>query len=334
MVELSVVVPCFNEEQVIDALLTALDTERARVPERYAEFEIVLVDDGSTDRTLERITKAAREDPRIRFISLSRNFGKEAAMLAGMSQARGRAVAIMDADLQHPPELLVQMLPILDAGYDQVVARRTRTGDGHVRNLLARGFYRAMNAMTEVKLEDGVGDFRLLSDTAVRAVLSLDEHNRFSKGLYAWIGFHTATIDYENVRRASGATKWKLRKLFSYGFDGMVSFNFRPLRLALYLGALVTTVALAYALWVLGAAIVVGNAVPGYVTLICTVVGLGGVQLMVLGVIGEYLGRIYMETKRRPHFLIRQSSDGHGQPAVAVRLGPENTRPAADDFES
>jgi glycosyltransferase involved in cell wall biosynthesis len=326
-VELSIVVPCFNEEAVIDSLLADLAEQREHVPSNYTDFEVVLVDDGSTDGTLARIEEAARLDPRIRFISLSRNFGKEAAMLAGMSQARGKAVAMMDADLQHPPALLAKMLPVLEAGYDQVVARRTRTGDGRVRSHLARWFYRAMNAMTEVQLQDGVGDFRLLSDAAVRAILSLDEHNRFSKGLYAWIGFRTATIDYENVRRAGGTSKWKLRKLFSYGFDAMVSFNFRPLRLALYFGALVTAVALGYAFWVLGDAVLHGNPVPGYVTLICTVVGLGGVQLMVLGVIGEYLGRIYMETKRRPHFLIRRSSDGPAHPSVAVRLGPGEERP-------
>lgn len=256
-------------------------------------------------------------------------------MLAGLSQARGQAVAIMDADLQHPPSLLAQMLPLLEQGYEQVVARRTRTGDAPLRTMLSRVYYKVINRLVDVELEDGVGDFRVLSRTAVRALLTLGEYNRFSKGLFSWIGFPTAAVDYENVARGSGASKWRTRDLVDYGIDGVLSFNSRPLRLAIYVGAAVTAVAVGYALWVLGDAILFGNSVPGYVTLICAVTGLGGIQMMVLGVLGEYLGRIYTETKRRPHFLLRESSEGPEVTPVAVLLGPEHeqlaVRPAGED---
>ena len=318
--KLSVVVPCYNEEDVVHSLVAVLKVELAAITE---DFEVLLVDDGSRDRTLQILREINKGDPRFRYFALSRNFGKESAMLAGLSQARGDAVAIIDADLQHPPQLLAEMVPLLDQGYEQVVARRTRTGDSAVRTLFSRLYYKLFNKVVEVKLEDGVGDFRVLSRTAVRALLALGEYNRFSKGLFSWIGFQTATVDYENVAREAGTTKWRMRDLLNYGIDGVLSFNTRPLRMAIHFGTLVSGVAFAYALWVLGDAIINGNSVPGYVTTICAVVGFGGVQMILLGVIGEYLGRIYAETKRRPHFLLRESSDGAATP-VAVLLGPEH----------
>ena len=319
--DLSVVVPCYNEEAVLGALATALRPHLEAISDR---FEVILVDDGSRDGTLELMRQIHAEDPRFRYLALSRNFGKEAAMLAGLSQARGDAVAIMDADLQHPPSLLAEMVPLLDEGFEQVVARRTRTGDAPVRTFVSRLYYKAFNKLVDVRLEDGVGDFRILSRNAVRALLALGEYNRFSKGLFAWIGFKTATVDYENVAREAGATKWRMRDLLNYGIDGVLSFNSKPLRLSIYFGAFVSFVAFVYALWVLGDAIFHGNPVPGYVTTICTVVGFGGVQMVLLGVIGEYLGRIYTETKRRPHFLLRESSEGPERTPVAVLLGPEH----------
>ncbi len=318
---LSVIVPCFNEETVLERLVTTLQHELSSVTEDY---EVLLVDDGSADATLALMRQAHARDPRYRYLALSRNFGKEAAMLAGMSQARGDAVAILDADLQHPPRLLSEMLALLDQGHEQVVARRTRTGDAPGRTFVSRTYYRMINRLVDVELEDGVGDFRVLSRTAVRALLSLGEYNRFSKGLFAWIGFDTAVVDYENVARDSGATKWRTRDLVDYGIDGVLSFNSRPLRLAIWFGAAATAVAVAYALWVLVDAILFGNAVAGYVTLICALVGFGGVQMVLLGVIGEYLGRIYLETKRRPHFLLRETSEGLADTPVTVPLGPEH----------
>lgn len=307
-VDLSVVIPCYNEEESLPRLVEVVREQVGAITDNY---EVILVDDGSRDRTLPILRQVNAEHPQFRYLSLSRNFGKESAMLAGLSQARGDKVAIIDADLQHPPSLLPQMLPLLDSGeYSQVVARRTRTNDPPVRTALSRLYYRMMNRLIDVELQDGVGDFRVLDRQAVRALLTLGETNRFSKGLFAWIGFPTAVVDYENVSREAGATKWRLRDLFNYGIDGVVSFNYRPLRLSIWLGVLVTAVAVAYALWVLVDAIVHGNPVAGYVTTIAAVTWFGGVQLIVLGVIGEYLGRIYAETKRRPLFLLKESSNG------------------------
>jgi glycosyltransferase involved in cell wall biosynthesis len=318
--ELSVVIPCYNEEDSLPQLVEVLSAELPGVASRY---EVILVDDGSRDRTLPLLRDIARTRPEFRYLALSRNFGKESAMLAGLSHARGDKVAIMDADLQHPPELLAEMLPLLDGEVQQVVARRTRESDPPVRTFLSRSYYRLINRLTDVHLEDGVGDFRVLDRTAVKALLTLGETNRFSKGLFAWIGFETAVVDYRNVSRAAGTTKWRMSDLFNYGIDGVVSFNYRPLRLSIWFGVLVTAVALGYALWVLGAAIVHGNSAPGYVTLICAVTGFGGVQMILLGVIGEYLGRIYAETKRRPLFLLKESSHGHPT-SVTTALGPEH----------
>lgn len=315
---LSLVIPCFNEEQGLHRLFSKL-TEA--IPEITDDFEVLLVDDGSSDDTLGTMREIAASDSRFRYIALSRNFGKEAAMLAGLSQADGDVVGIIDADLQHPPELLGRMIDLLSEGRDQVVARRSRTGDSRLRSILSTLFYQVMNKLVEVELQNGVGDFRVLSRRAVRALLALGEYNRFSKGLFSWIGFDTAIVDYENVPRQDGTSKWSLRKLVDYGIDGVVSFNNRPLRLAIYLGGLCTLLAFGYAIWVLADGIMFGNPVPGYVTIMVGVAGFSGLQLLILGVIGEYLGRIYFETKRRPHFLVKEAS---GAPVpVTVPLGPE-----------
>lgn len=314
---LSVVVPCHNEEKVLPRLV---DQVVAAVAGLGIDLEIVLVDDGSRDRTAEVLRELNAGDPRVRYVSLSRNFGKESAMLAGLAYARGDAVVIMDADLQHPPRLLVDMLDLHRQGYDQVVARRTREGDAVGRTLLARLYYRLVNRMVEVRIEDGVGDFRLLSRRAVDALLQLGEYNRFSKGLFAWIGFSTATIDYRNESRYGGdASRWTPRRLLNYGIDGVMSFNNAPLRLAIYVGLGVTALAFGYVAFLVVAAVVEGITVPGYVTLVAAVIGLGGLQLLFLGVIGEYVGRIYYETKHRPHFLVAEASDS--RPA-----GPGRTR--------
>ncbi len=318
--ELSVVVPCYNEEQVIDQLHKVLTTELEALTDA---FEVLLVDDGSSDSTVERMRAIHEADPRFRYFALSRNFGKESAMLAGLSQAQGSAIAILDADLQHPPALLAKMLPMLEEGYDQVVARRTRKGDRPVRSTVSRLYYRFFNRLVDVDLEDGVGDFRILSRRAVRSLLSLGEYNRFSKGLFAWIGFSTAVVDYDNVERGAGESKWRFGDLVNYGIDGIVSFNARPLRMAIHLGTAVTVLAFTYAAWVIVTYLVNGNPVAGYPTLIVAILGFGGVQLIILGVIGEYLGRIYYETKRRPHFLLKESSNP-GEIPVTVALGPEH----------
>ncbi|WNM36646.1 glycosyltransferase family 2 protein [Streptomyces sp. Li-HN-5-11] len=321
--KLSVVVPCFNEE----AVLWRFDsTIRELLGALCIEYELCYVDDGSSDATLNHLRTIAQQHVETtRYVSFSRNFGKESAMLAGLKEATGDAVIIMDADLQHPPELIERMLDLHQLGYDQVIARRTREGDKPLRTALSRLYYRAVNKWVDVELTDGVGDFRLLSRTAVDALTSLPEYNRFSKGLFSWIGFDTVTFDYRNAARQAGETKWRFRSLINYGIDGMISFNNRPLRLAIYTGLSLAGLAVLYVLWLVGAAIVTGITVPGYVTLVAIVVGMGGVQMLMLGLIGEYIGRIYYESKQRPHFLVKETN-GHlprHSPAMAMRVRSE-----------
>ncbi|QNP63688.1 glycosyltransferase family 2 protein [Streptomyces genisteinicus] len=304
---ISIVVPCFNEEEIIGRFHAHVTAELELLGQ---EFELVYVDDGSQDRTLDLLQEIAGADPRTRYVSFSRNFGKEAAMLAGLRHAGGDAVVIMDADLQHPPELVRRMLALHDEGYDQVIAKRTRTGDRVTRTVTARAYYWLINRLVDVELVDGVGDFRLLSRRTVDAILELTEYNRFSKGIFAWVGFRTTTFEYENAVREQGRSKWSFGKLLNYGLDGLLSFNNKPLRAAIYLGMLLLGVATVYASWIVGVAMVNGVDTPGYVTLLVAVIALAGVQMLMLGVVGEYVGRIYYEVKRRPHFLVKATNAG------------------------
>ncbi|WLS43496.1 glycosyltransferase family 2 protein [Micromonospora profundi] len=302
---LSVVVPCFNEEESVERLHESVTAALADLSD--VEIEVVYVDDGSEDGTLAALRRLAAADPTVCYTSLSRNFGKEAAMLAGLQRATGDAVVIMDADLQHPPRLLPEMVALYRQGFDQVIARRDRRGDRFIRMVASRSFYRVVNWWIDVRLQDGAGDFRLLSRLAVDAILAMPEYNRFSKGLFSWIGFRTVVVAHQNETRQTGKSRWTLSKLFNYAFDGLLSFNNRPLRLAIYGGLFLTLIAVAYMAWVVADAIEKGIDVPGYTTIIVSVIGLGGIQMMILGVIGEYIGRIYYETKRRPHYLVQET---------------------------
>ncbi|CAM5438398.1 glycosyl transferase [Streptomyces avidinii] len=303
--KLSVVVPCYNEEAVIDSFDTEIRKVLNALP---VEYEVCYVDDGSRDGTLGKLRKiAAQYADQTRYVSFSRNFGKEAGMLAGLREATGDAVVIMDADLQHPPELIATMLDYYRQGHDQIIARRTREGDKKLRTALSRLYYRGINRWVDVELTDGVGDFRMLSRPAVDALLALPEYNRFSKGLFSWIGFDTVHFDYRNAQREAGETKWKFGSLLNYGMDGLISFNNRPLRIGIWVGVSLVALTAVYALWIAVMAMTHGVDSPGYVTLVAIIVGLGGVQMIMLGLIGEYIGRIYYETKRRPHFLVKES---------------------------
>ncbi|MEU3908733.1 glycosyltransferase family 2 protein [Streptomyces goshikiensis] len=312
MTKLSVVVPCYNEEAVIESF----DVEIRKVLDALpVDYEVCYVDDGSRDGTLEKLRRIAAEyRDQTRYVSFSRNFGKEAGMLAGLREATGDAVVIMDADLQHPPELIATMLEYYRQGHDQIIARRTREGDKKLRTALSRLYYRGINRWVDVELTDGVGDFRLLSRPAVDALLSLPEYNRFSKGLFSWIGFDTVHFDYRNAQRGAGETKWKFGSLLNYGMDGLISFNNRPLRIAIWLGVSLVGLTGLYALWITVMAMTNGVDSPGYVTLVAIITGLGGVQMIMLGLIGEYIGRIYYETKRRPHFLVKEAHGANPAP--------------------
>lgn len=305
---ISIVAPCYNEEAVLDRFHEEVQKVAEELLPLGHDMEFVYVDDGSRDRTLAVLQRLADRDARVRYVSLSRNFGKEAALLAGLRHATGDSVVVMDADLQHPPALIRRMVELRAKGYDQVIARRTRTGDKLTRTLAARAYYRLVNRLVDVRLVDGVGDFRLLSRRVVDAVVNLTEYNRFSKGLFAWVGFPSTTFEYENAAREAGRSSWSMRGLLNYGLDGLLSFNNRPLRAALHLGMVLLLIAGLYTAWIVGAALVNGVQTPGYVTIITAVTGLAGVQMVMLGVIGEYTGRIYCEVKGRPHFLVKATN--------------------------
>ncbi|MDT0568188.1 glycosyltransferase family 2 protein [Streptomyces sp. DSM 3412] len=312
---ISIVAPCYNEEAVVARFHEEIQKVAEELLPLGHDMECVYVDDGSRDRTLAVLKQLAEFDARVRYVSFSRNFGKEAALLAGLRHASGDCVIVMDADLQHPPELIRRMLDLREQGYDQVMARRTRTGDGLMRTATARLYYRLVNRLVDVELVDGVGDFRLMSRRVVDAVLELTEYNRFSKGLFAWVGFPGTTFEYENAVRLHGRSSWSFRSLLNYGLDGLLSFNNRPLRAALHLGLCLLVCAGLYTAWIVGDALVNGVETPGYVTIVMAVTALAGVQMIMLGVIGEYTGRIYYEVKGRPHFLVKatnaEQTEGH-----------------------
>ncbi|SDL81503.1 glycosyltransferase family 2 protein [Sediminibacillus halophilus] len=301
----SFLIPSYNESDNIQLIHEALKEELGKI---NCNYEILFVDDGSEDDTFKKIHQLAKDHPSVKYVSFTRNFGKEAALLAGLRHARGDAVIIMDADLQHPTYLIGNLIEGFEEGFDQVVAKRNRDGDSRMRSFLSKIYYKWIDQVVDVKLKDGEGDFRLLSRKAVEAVLELSEGNRFSKGLFSWIGFDQKTVYYRNHIRGNGDSKWSYKKLINYGIEGIVSFNQKPLRVCLYGGLIIMFLALLYIFVMLVEIIRTGIDVPGYFSIISSVLFLGGVQLVSLGIIGEYVGRIYAETKRRPHYLIRDSN--------------------------
>ena len=302
---LSVIVPCYNEGAVIERTAKAIvDTCTGRA----FDFEIIFVNDGSKDDTLAFLKKLAGRSEKIKYISFSRNFGKEAAMLSGLEHCKGSGAVIMDADLQHPPELIGQMYEKYQEGYDQVIAKRNRKGDSRLSIVFAKLYYKLANKLVNVEMVDGAGDFRLLSRRTIHALLELKENNRFSKGLFSWVGFNQIYIEYENQERAGGNSKWSFKSLLSYGVDGILSFNNQPLRICIYLGGIFMGISILYLLYLLIEILLHGIDAPGYFTTILLITTLGGIQLFSIGVIGEYIGRIYFEVKKRPVYLIQETN--------------------------
>ena len=301
----SLIVPCYNE-----ALAIRVFTARVLpVLEAIADtsWEIVFVDDGSTDATLDELLSLARADARFRVVELSRNFGKEAALTAGIDAARGHAVIPIDADLQDPPELIADMVAAWRAGAEMVLARRTdRLSDGLLKRQTASWFYRLHNRLSKTRIPENVGDFRLMDRVVVQALKRLPERQRFMKGLFAWVGFRTVTLDYVRSPRAAGQSKFSGFALWNFAMEGVTSFSTAPLKIWTYLGASGAILALLYALYILLRTIVSGNPVPGYASLFVAVTFFGSVQLISVGLLGEYIGRIYVETKQRPAYLIRK----------------------------
>ena len=300
---LSLVVPCYNEA-------AGLASFWARASDALdalgAPAEAVFVDDGSRDATFAVLSALAARDPRVRVVALSRNFGKEIALAAGLDHARGDAVVPIDADLQHPPELLHELVARWREGCDVVIAlRRDRATDSAARRLASDLFHRLFARVSAVPVPRGAGDFRLMSRPVVDALKSMPERTRYMKGMYAWVGFRTATVDYDVAERAAGESRFGLVKLWRLALDGIVSFSALPLRMSSFLGALFALVALGYGAWLVARTLVHGVDVPGYASLMVVVLFLGGVQLLSLGVIGEYLGRVYDEVKARPLYVVR-----------------------------
>ena len=303
--DVSLVVPAYNEEVVLPEFLARA---HAALDATGLSWEIVFADDGSKDATADLIRAYHGQDPRIGLVSLSRNFGKEIALTAGIDHAKGRAVVLIDADLQDPPELIADLVARWKEGYDVVYARRTaREGETNLKRLTAHMFYRIVNQVAEQPIPADVGDFRLMSRRAVDALSQLREHHRFMKGLFSWIGFRQIEVPYARDPRAAGQTKWNYWRLWNLSIEGITSFSIRPLQFASYFGFVIAVLAVVYGVFFILRTIILSNPVPGYPSLLVIVLFLGGVQLITLGVIGEYIGRIFNETKGRPLYLVSET---------------------------
>lgn len=303
---LSIVVPCYNEEETIELFYNAILREAAKLS--TLEWEFLFVDDGSRDRTLERIRELQETDCRVHYTSFSRNFGKEAAIYAGLRRAKGDYVVLMDADLQDPPEMIGEMYhTVLEEGYDCTAARRvTRHGEPPLRSFFARCFYRLINAISRTEFVDGARDFRLMRRQMVDSILELTEYNRFTKGIFSWVGYRTKWLEYVNVERAAGTTKWSFWKLFLYSLDGIIAFTTAPLALASVFGMVFFLIALVMIIFIIIRTLIFGDPTAGWPSLVCIICLIGGVQLFCTGIVGQYLARTYLETKKRPVYIIRE----------------------------
>lgn len=300
----SVVIPCYNEEEAVPLFYEAFLRDTQGMP---VAFELLFVDDGSRDGTLCRLEQLSQKDERVHYLSFSRNFGKESAMFAGMEAATGDYVAIMDVDLQDPPSLLPRMLEaIQNEGYDCVASRRvTRKGEPPIRSFFARAFYRLINRISKTEIVDGARDFRLMTRQMVEAILQLREVGRFSKGLFSWVGFQTKWLEYENVERVAGETKWSFWKLLLYSIDGITAFSTAPLAIASFAGVLFCLIAFGMLLFFFFKTIFFGDPVAGFPASICIILLLGGIQLFCIGILGQYLSKTYLETKKRPIYIVK-----------------------------
>jgi len=307
---ISVVVPCYNEGE----LLLVLHNKLCEIAQLMAEvdFEYIFVDDGSKDNTITVIKSLYEKDSRVKYISFSRNFGKEAAMLSGMQMAKGDFVAIIDADMQDPPTMIPEMYKgIKEEGYDCVAARRVnRIGEPKLRSFFARQFYKLMRILSKTEIVDGARDFRLMTRQVTDAILSVCEYNRFSKGIFSWVGFNTKWLEYENIERAGGRSKWSFWKLFLYSIDGIVAFSTAPLALSSLLGIFFCAIAFISIVITIIRQLVWGGSAYGWSSLVCIILFLAGIQLFCIGILGQYLSKTYLETKKRPVYIVKEKGDG------------------------
>ncbi|HEM3182431.1 glycosyltransferase family 2 protein [Streptococcus suis] len=305
---ISVIVPCFNEEEAIPYFYDAMEKVRKEMGE---QFEYIFVNDGSKDRTLKVLRQLSGQDRAVRYLSFSRNFGKEAALYAGLQAAQGELVTVMDVDLQDPPEMLMEMKAMLDGNpdLDCVGTRRvSRDGEPPIRSFFAKLFYKLMNKISQVEVVDGARDFRLMRRHMVDAILAVSEYNRFSKGIFAWVGFETEYLPYENVERVAGETSWSFWKLLSYSIEGIINFSDTPLNIASYTGFFTFLLSLVLMVFVVFKTLVFGDPTIGWPSTICIILFLGGLQLMTIGILGKYLAKVFLETKKRPIYIVKEKS--------------------------
>lgn len=301
---ITIVVPCFNEQEALPYFYKEYLSIKKSMT--YVQLELLFIDDGSNDETLHLIQGCAEIHSEIKYISFSRNFGKEAAIFAGLQHAKGDYIVIMDADLQNPPSLLPKMFyAVKNEGYDSAAARRvSRRGDPPIRSWFASKFYRLMHRISKTELVDGASDYRLMNRKFVNALLSMGEYNRFTKGLYGWVGFKTKWIEYENVARIAGETKWSFWKLFYYAVEGIIAFSTVPLTIATMIGLLCCILAFSSTLFVVIRKLIFGDPIQGWASTVCIILFIGGVQLLCTGILGQYLSKTYLETKKRPIYII------------------------------
>lgn len=308
MKKISIIVPCYNEEAALGIFYDEIQKVAAATPE--AEFEYIFVNDGSKDRTLEMIKDMSEKDEKVKYISFSRNFGKESAMYAGMEYSDGDYVVIMDVDLQDPPALIPKMLEeIEENGYDCVASRRvTRAGEAKIRSFFARCFYKIINKISQTEIVDGARDFRMMTRQMTDSILSMCECNRFSKGLFSWVGFDTKWLEYENIERSAGETKWSFWKLFKYSIDGIVGFSTAPLAISSLMGILLFIVSIIGIIWIIIRQLIWGGSAYGWSSMICVILLVGGLQLLCMGILGQYLAKTYIEVKRRPIYIVKDTN--------------------------
>lgn len=306
MEKISVIVPCFNEQEAVPYFYPEID-KVSRKMDNF-DFEFLFVDDGSADQTLSILRDLARKDSRVRYLSFSRNFGKEAAIYAGLEHAKGDYVVLMDADLQDPPALLPSMMDAIQKeGYDSAATRRVdRKGEPQIRSWFARLFYQLVNKISDTDIVDGARDYRLMKRKMVDTILSMPEYNRFSKGIFGWIGYRNKWIEYENVERAVGETKWSFWKLFLYALEGITAFSVAPLQIASVFGLLFSLMAFVMILVIVFRTLFFGDPVAGWPSLVCIIMLIGGIQLLSIGILGQYLAKTYLETKHRPIYILEE----------------------------
>ena len=306
-IELSIIVPCFNEQESIPLFYEELIKVLKKMDITY---EIIFIDDGSKDATLQKMKELSLKDSNVVYLSFSKNFGKEAAMYAGFVNARGRYVAVMDADLQDPPALLPKMLEKVESGaYDSVATRRvSRKGEPRIRSFFARRFYQLINKISDADIVDGARDYRLMKREMVEAIVAMEEYNRFSKGIYGWIGFKTYWLAYENVERVAGESKWSFWKLFRYAIEGFINFSKAPLEIVSWTGIGMTFVSVLVLIFIVLRRLLFGDPVAGWASLICVIIFVGGIQMFSIGIMGQYISRMYMETKKRPHYIVSETN--------------------------